>query len=89
MTTTRRYGDWRKLTVYLQGQNGTQLSLTDDRMQEITGSIDESKPYDVDFTDPNYCIRRRARDAGFSVEYDGAEKSVKIFTREATDVSEA
>ena len=79
--TLRRYGDWRRLTEHLQ-RNGTPvIRLHDNEMQTITGSIDEAKPYDIDFTDPNYCIRRRANDAGYDVSYDPNDNFIKVFTK--------
>ncbi|MDA8424377.1 MAG: hypothetical protein M0Z89_13720 [Nitrospiraceae bacterium] len=79
--TTRQYGKWSKLTDHLINDGSPSIRLHDDQMQHVAGSIDESKPYDIDFTDPNYCIRRRANDAGYDVTYDPTDKSIKVFTK--------
>ncbi len=76
-----RYGDWSKLTVHLSRDGKKTISLSDDEMQVITGSIDETRPYNIDFADANYCIRRRAGDAGYNVVYSPGDKSTKLFTK--------
>lgn len=78
----RKYGQWRKLTLYLATSNKKQIKLTDDEMQTITGSIDKNKPYNIDFTpQPQYSIKRRAADAGYEVDYVAEDRSTKIFTK--------
>ena len=80
MTQKKRYGDWSKLTGYLRNNRRPEISLNDDKMQNITGSIDKAKPYNIDFKpNPKYSIRRRAQDAGYTVDYARGDKSTKIF----------
>ena len=48
MTSSRIYGDWRNtLPGYLRKQYPNPVTLTDDQLADITGSIDEreSSPY--------------------------------------------
>lgn len=83
MTKKNQYGDWSKLTEHLQKDGRPEIRLNDDEMQSITGSIDMAKPYNIDFTDPNYSIRRRAQDAGYTVDYAPGGKSIKIFKKQS------
>ena len=79
--TPRQNGTWAKLTKYLQDKGDAVIRLSDDEMQRITGSIDLSKPYDINFTNPEYSIQRRANDAGYDADYDKADKSIKVFKK--------
>ena len=80
----RRYGDWSKLTTHLLADASIEVTLTDDELQRIAGAVEEKRPYYIDFTDPNYCIRRRASDAGYQVDYHPGDKSIKVFTKQMT-----
>ena len=80
--TPQQYGDWAKLTEYLRDKGNAVIRLSDDEMQEITGSIDVSKPYEINFAIPKYSIQRRANDAGYDVTYqDKTDKSTKVFKK--------
>jgi hypothetical protein len=77
----RKYGRWVRLTRYLQERYPTApIKLTDNKMRKITKSIDQTNPFNIDFDPKPRCsIRRRARDAGYEVDYDPADRTKKIF----------
>ncbi len=81
MTQKYKYGDWRKLTAHLKKDGRPIIRIDDDELQGIAGSVDETKPYAIDFTDKNYCIRRRAGDAGYDVMCSPEDNTVKVFTQ--------
>lgn len=87
--TTRNRGDWSRLTDWLKRVSASQneIILTDDEIAQITGSVDKRKSpslnFPVNHTKKN-SIMKRAKDAGFSVEYDRSDRRKKIFRRIAT-----
>ena len=83
MTSSRIYGDWRNtLPGYLRKQYPNPVTLTDDQLADITGSIDERKssPYFPIDDNPTWSIRQYAAEAGYSVDYKSTDKRIKIFS---------
>ena len=75
-------GKWQKLADYLKNCNEEKIVLTDDEMQQLVNSDDDTRPYCIDFpSNPQYSIIQRAADAGYNVKYDPLSKKVKIFDK--------
>lgn len=72
--------DYGKLTDHLRNDGNDKIKLTDNKIRKITGSTDKRDPLPLK-GDTKYTIEYRANNAGYDVEYDSADKSVKIFTK--------
>ena len=76
-------GRWQKLSDHLKDKKQDTIVLTDEEIQEIVGSKDNTRPYDIDFlSDPQYSIRQRADDAGYGVKCHSLNDRVKIFEKD-------
>lgn len=75
-------GKWQKLADHLKSRGEKTIVLTDEEIQEIVDSTDNTRPYNIDFpNDPQYSIRQRATDAGYLVKSHGLNERVKIFEK--------
>ena len=75
-------GKWQQLADHLMSKGDDEIVLTDDEIQNIVGSTDNTRPYDIYFpSDPRYSIHQRADDAEYNVLVDNQNDQVKIFTK--------
>ncbi|MGA2315949.1 MAG: hypothetical protein ABSG71_06170 [Thermodesulfobacteriota bacterium] len=75
-------GKWQHLADYLTKKSEETIVLTDEEIQQIVGSSDNTRPYNIDFlSDPEYSIRQRAADAGYDVKCHKLNGRVKIFDK--------
>ena len=75
-------GKWQELTKYLKENAQDKIVLTDEEIQEITGSTDNTRPYGIDFpSNPKYSIQQRAKDAGYDVKCHSLNHQVKVFEK--------
>lgn len=81
----RRKSKWYKLLEYLNGNGGDfqvggkrGYAMDDDKIQEITGTTQKARPYNIKFTDSDYSIEGRAAVIGFDV-YPLCEGRIKVF----------
>lgn len=81
----RRASKWLKLLDYLNENDGDfsvcgkrGYAMDDDVIQQITGSIQQSRPYNIKFTNRDYSIEGRANAARFNV-YPLHKGRIKVF----------
>jgi len=73
-------GKWQKLTQYLLKKSEEIIELSDEEIRRIVESTDHSTPLRIDFTEPEYSIIARAKDAGYDVAYS-TDPRIKKFTK--------